>query len=236
MRGIINNIINFYQMQAKDLDLLVTNTQKALEQSEKERKANEQVQKLENFVKDLAMNLNNMLTKFHFLKERKDKRQEQLTEGQTKAISEFAIFVKTLTRNVSSLLKHFQAGDTFEEKIDKEIKKLEANVGRKLKEFDQALDESKASLTARLIQFARNITGVVGNLFQACSFVPPVANRRKSAKTSKKPAKAQDIEEDFSARSPNTNGDKLENLFNGLNIKSVENDEEKSEYLTHLKV
>jgi hypothetical protein len=223
MIGIVRNIIDFYQIQAEALNVLVTNTQKVLEQSGKERKADKQMQRLENFIKDLAMNLNNMLTKFHFFKERKDRRQEQLTKGQTKAITEFAIFVKALTRNVSSLLKRFKAGETFEKKIDKEIKELEASVVRKLKEFDKALDESKATLVTRLIQKTR-------------SFVLAVASRRKSAKTSKKPAKDQNIEENFSARSPNTNDDKLENLFDDLNIKSVENDERKSEYLTHLKV
>jgi len=235
MKGIIHNIIDFYQIQAEALNVLVTNTQKALEQSEKERKANEQMQRLENFVNELTMDLNNMLTKFHFLKERKNRKQEQFTEGQTKAITEFAIFVKTLHRNLSSLLKRFQAGDTFEEKIDdREIKELEAGIGRKLKEFDKALDESKATLTARLIKFTRNITGGVGNLYQVRSFVLAVANRRKSDKISKKPAQDEDIEENFSAQVPNTNDDKLENLFNGLNIKSVRNGE-KSEYLTHLK-
>ena len=157
MRGIINNIINFYQMQAKALGVLVANTAKALEQSEKERKANEQMQRLENFVKDLAMNLNNMLTKFHFLKERKTRKQERLTEAQTKAAAEFAIFVKSLTKNVSSLLNRSQQGQTFEEKSDKEMRELEANVGWRLKEFDKALDETNETLTTRLVKFARNI-------------------------------------------------------------------------------
>ncbi|MFH1613726.1 MAG: hypothetical protein ABIG61_01400 [Planctomycetota bacterium] len=152
MRGIINNIINFYQMQEKTLGVLVDNTAKALEQSENQRKTNEQMQRLENFVRDLAMNLNNMLTKFHFLKEHKNRKQEQLTEGQTKTITEFAIFVKSLTGKVTSLLKHFQAKGTFEEKIDKEIKELEVSVRQKLKEFDEALDETKDTLTNRIIK------------------------------------------------------------------------------------
>lgn len=152
MKGIINNIIDFYQMQEEALNVLLNNTQKALEQSQEKRKADEQAQRVGNFVKDLTMDLNNMLAKFHFLKERKDRRQEQLTEGQTKAITEFAIFVKILTRNISSLLKRFQAGDTFEEKIDGEIKELETNIKQKLKEFDEALDETKDTLTNRIIK------------------------------------------------------------------------------------
>jgi hypothetical protein len=51
MSGIINNIINFYQMRAEAMDVLLANTQKALEQSENQRKADEQIQRMENFVK-----------------------------------------------------------------------------------------------------------------------------------------------------------------------------------------
>jgi len=233
MRGIINNIINFYQMQAKALGVLVANTAKALEQSEKERKANEQMQRLENFVKDLAMNLNNMLTKFHFLKERKTRKQERLTEAQTKAAAEFAIFVKSLTKNVSSLLNRPQQGQTFEEKIDKEMRELEANVGWRLKEFDKALDETNETLTTRLVKFARNITSGVSDLLQSCESIFTVANRRKSGSLPEKPV--QDIKENFSARPPNTNDNELENLFSCTNIESVENNEKKSKYLMHLK-
>jgi hypothetical protein len=220
MRGIINNIINFYQIQAEALNVLVINTQKALEQSDRERKANEQAQRVENFVRNLIMDLNSMFMKFYFFKDRKNKRYEPMTDRQANVIAEFAIFAKTLTKRVRPLLNRFQQDRNFEEKIDKEIKELETSVRRKLRKFDKALDETKAALPTRLIQFARNITGGFGNLFQARSFVA-VANKRKSDKISKKPAQNQDIEESFSAQRPNTNDDRLENLFNSLNIKSV---------------
>jgi len=233
MKGIIDNIVTFYKMRADHLGILLTNTQKVLEECDNKRKANEQSERIENFVKDLTMNLNNMLTKFHFLKARKNRKQEQFTEGQTKAITEFAIFVKSLTKNASSLLNRFQQGQTFEEKIDKEIRELEADVGRKLKGFDKALDETNETLTTRLVKFARNITSGVSNLLQACNSVFTVANRRKSGALPEKPV--QDIKENFSARTPNTNDDELENLFSGTNIEPVENNEKKSKYLTHLK-
>jgi hypothetical protein len=220
MRGIINNIINFYQIQAEALNVLVINTQKALEQSDRERKANEQAQRVENFVRNLIMDLNSMFMKFYFFKDRKNKRYEPMTDRQANVIAEFAIFAKTLTKRVRPLLNRFQQDRNFEEKIDKEIRELETSVRRKLRKFDKALDETKAALPTRLIQFARNITGGFGNLFQARSFVA-VANKRKSDKISKKPAQNQDIEESFSAQRPNTNDDRLENLFNSLNIKSV---------------
>jgi len=97
MRGIINNIINFYEMQAKALSVLVANTQKALEQSENQRKADEQIQRVENFVRDLTMDLNNMLAKFYWLKERKKRRYEEMTSEQINAMVNFAHFVKSLT-------------------------------------------------------------------------------------------------------------------------------------------
>jgi hypothetical protein len=136
MRGIINNIINFYEMQAKVLGVLVANTQKALEQSENQRKADELIQKVENFVRDLIMNLNNMLTRFYFLKDRNKRQHKEMTQTRVKALANFTNFVKTLTGNVSSLLKRSLKSHTFEEKIDMEIMELEACIGHKLKEED----------------------------------------------------------------------------------------------------
>ncbi len=168
-RGIINNIINFYDTETKVLNVLIANTQKTLNDLNREKKAAEPAERVENFVKDLTVDLNNMLTKFYFLKDRKDRKQEQMTDRQVNTIAEFAVFVKTLTGNVGSLLKRFQAGQTFEEKIDKEIRELEAGVRRRLKEFDEALDETNRALTIRLISVARNIAGSfadqLGNLF-----------------------------------------------------------------------
>jgi len=157
MRGIINNIINFYEIQTKALAVLVANTQKALEQSEKERKANEQIQRVESFVKDL----NNMLTRFYFLKERKDRKQEPMTDGQVKAVTEFAIFVKTLTEKVCSLLYRFQENQTFEEKIDEEIKRLETYVKKSIKEFDEVLEDT---MTGKGRTFIKRLAKRLGNV------------------------------------------------------------------------
>jgi hypothetical protein len=135
MRGIINNIINFYEMQAKVLGVLVANTQKALEQSEKERKANAQAERVEN-IKDLTMDSKNIPARFYFLKGRKNRKQEQMTDSQVKAVAEFAVFVKALARKVCSLLSRLWENHTFEEKLDIEIMELEACIGHKLKEED----------------------------------------------------------------------------------------------------
>jgi hypothetical protein len=206
---------------------------KALEQSEKERKANEQVQRVEKFVKDLTMNLNNMLTRFHFLKERKNRKQEQMTDKQVKAITEFAVFVKALTKNVGSLLKRFQPGLTFEEKVDEEIRELEASVGRRLKEFDAALDETGGTLTIRLINFARNIAGSFTKLIPVQRIYLTMTNSRKSySPLGKSP---QNTKEDSLARPQDSCDNELETLFNYPGIKSVKRDEKRSKRLMQLK-
>jgi len=221
-------------MQAKALGVLVANTQKALNEFEKKGKADEQRQKMENFVKDLTMNLNNMLTKFYFLKERKDRRQEHLTEKQRKAITEFAIFVKGLAGNVTSLLNRFQAEGTFEEKIDRQIKELEVSVSRKLKEFDKALDETKAALTTRLIRFVQNTPRGLAKLFKGRRIIPAVANRRKSDKPQVKPT--PNMKENSPKQPRDVYDSEVENLVNSSNIKSLRIDEKKSKCLMHLKV
>jgi len=233
MRGIINNIINFYQMQAEALTILLANTQKALEQSEKERKADEQAKRIENFVKGLTMNLNNMLTKFYFLNDRKNRRQQQLTDRQVSAMTEFAVFVKTLTGNVSSLLNRFQESQTFEEKIDKEIKELEASIGQKLQEFDKALEETTNTSTTYLINFAHSITSSFAKLPRVRNIVLAVANRGKLNKLPKK--SPQIIKEDSQIRIQDTGDGRLEKIFNCSVIKSLKSDGEKSKCLMNLK-
>jgi archaellum component FlaC len=172
-------------MQAKALGVLVANTQKALEQSENQRKANEQIQRVENFVKDLTMDLNNMLAKFYFLKDHKNRKQEQMADSQVKAVTEFAVFVKTLTKKVCSLLNRLGESRTFEEKIDKEIRELETGIGQKLMEFDKALDETTSTLTIRPVKLVRNIAGSfaeqLGNLFGRSS-IKSVKSDEKSSK------------------------------------------------------
>lgn len=234
MKGIINNIITFYSVQAKALSILIANTQKALEQSEKERKANEQIQRVENFVKDLTMNLNSMLTRFYYLKERKNRKQEQMTDSQAKAVAEFAIFVKTLTKNVCSLLKRFQKSQTFEEKIDKKIRELEVEVGQKLGEFDKALDETTSTLTIRLIKLAQNIIGSFTNLLQVRNIVLAIINRRKLDKSLKK--SIPNTKEDSQVVISHLYDSQLENLFDGLRISSANRNKDNSKYMTHLKV
>ena len=221
-------------MQAKTLGVLVANTQNALEKSEKERKANEQIQRVENFVKDLTMNLNNMLAKLYWLKEQKKRQHKEMTPDQLNTMADFARWVKYLTQKVGSVLEYFQKSPAFAEKVDRDIKELEAHIKDQLKKFNEILEETPDTLTTRLIKFARNITGDIGELLQIRDFVLTVANRRKPDELSKK--SVQDIGKNFLSQIPNTNDDKLENLFNSSNIKSLRSDEKKSKCLMDLKV
>jgi hypothetical protein len=233
MKGIINNIIDFYQMQEEALNVLLNSTQKALEQSEKKRKADEQAQRVENFVRDLTMDLNNMLTKFYFLKDRKNRKQEQLTEGQKKAAVEFAAFVKTLINNVSSLLKRFEGSQAFEEKIDKEIKELEASVRQKLREFDKALDEAGDTSTVRLIKFVRNIIISFTRLIR----LQMIFLTQASSKEAGKPLGElmQNTSEDSPAQIRDSGNNQLENLFSCSSVKPVESSDKKSKCLMDIR-
>jgi hypothetical protein len=227
MRGIIDNIMTFYDLQAEALGILIANTQNALEESDKDRKANEQAERIENFVKDLSTDLNNMLTKLYWLKERKNRKQERMTDSQMKAITEFAIFVKTLTKNVCSLLQRFQTGESFEERIDKEIREVEAGVGRRLKEYDEALSDT---LKNRLSKYISNKVESIKKFFRG---------KRVGLEKAKK-AKIDSLPPHRLEGAPTDSIDsrdiQLENLIDVLNINTGGSSSKKSERQTHLGV
>lgn len=155
-------------MRAEALGILVANTQKALEELNRERKADEQAERVDNFVKHLTTDVNNMLTRFYFHKERKN-----MTDEQTRALVDFVNFVKNLTRNVQSLLARFQKtnGQRFEEKLDKEIKELEAHVKQRLKEYDEVLSGTCDTLKYRLSKYVGNKIETISKFFRRKSFV-----------------------------------------------------------------
>jgi len=139
MSGIIDNIITFYDMRARTLGVLIANTEKAFDELERERKADEQAKKLESFVKDLRRDLNDMLTRFYFQKE-----HQRMADGQVKALTDFVSFTQSLTEKVRELLTRFQKGETFEKKNERELQQLQARVEQKLKEFDKVLEKTLA--------------------------------------------------------------------------------------------
>jgi hypothetical protein len=234
MRGIINNIISFYQIQAEALGVLVANTQKALEQSEKERKANEQMQRLENFVKEWTMRLNNMLTRFYWLKERKKRHREEITSDQVNAMVDFAHWVKSLTKKVQFVLEYFRKSPTFAEKVDKDIEDLEAHIKAQLKKFNEILDETPDTLAIRLSKCAKALPGHVRKIFTNGGF---------SILKSKQVMPPKQLEEQpygnkdgISAFVASPTDEELENLVHGLDISSAQKNNDKSKCYTYSKI
>ncbi|MFZ2148505.1 MAG: hypothetical protein WAV28_14920 [Sedimentisphaerales bacterium] len=234
MRGVINNIIDFYQIQSEALNVLVTNTQKALEQSEKERKANQQMQRLENFVKELTMDLNNMLTKFYWLKERKKRRYEEMKPDQVNAMVDFAHCVKSLTKKVQPMLEYFRKGPTFAEKVDKDIEELEAYIKAQLKKFNEILDETPDTLAIRLSKYAKALSGRVWKIFTNGGFSILKSNQVTPSKRSEEQLYGD--KDGISAFVASPPDEELENLVYGLDITSAQKSNNKSKRYTYSKI
>ncbi len=230
MKGIINNIINFYQMQAKALGVLVANTQKVLEQSEKERKANERLQRVENFVKDLS----NMLTRFYWLKERKKRQHKEMTPDQVKAMVDFAHWVKSLTGKVGFVLEYFQKSPTFEEKIDRDIKELEAHIKAELKKFNEVLEVKPDTLAIHLGKYANILSGTVRKLFTQRRF--SILKSKQLMHTKQPEEQPYGNKDGFSAFDASPPDEELENLVHGLDISSVQKNNNKSKRYTYSKI
>jgi len=158
MKGLIDKVVTLYEMRANAMSVLMANTQKALEESEKEGKANEQAERVKSFVKELTMDLNNMVTKFYWFKERKKRRHKEMTGDQVNAVVDFAHFVKSLTRKAGFVLEYFQKSPTFAKKVDGDIKELEAHIKARLRKFDEALAETPDTLAIRLSKYANTLS------------------------------------------------------------------------------
>jgi DNA anti-recombination protein RmuC len=149
-------------MRAEVLGVLVANIEEALRGSaaDRESKADEQAKKLEDRLQDLTMNVNTMLTRLWFQKERHDRKNKPMSDELVNNIADFAGFTKTLTGNVRSLQRQLDGinGQTFERKLDEEIEQIARGVKKKLKEFDDALKETRPGLgntwKKRLKQYA----------------------------------------------------------------------------------
>ena len=174
MRGIIDNIITFYEMRAEAMGVLVANTQKALKElaPDRERMDSEQEEKLNNFVKDLTGDVANMLTRFWFQREHKLRNNEQMSDDEVQNLADFTNFVKTLTEDLRSLLTHFQESppQTFEQEFDKEVKQMEVYVKERIKEFDEVLEDTLAGrgrmFIKRLIKRLGNVVSSVAKPFR----------------------------------------------------------------------
>jgi len=258
MRGIVDKIMTFHEIRAKALSVLVANTEKALEEfaPDREKTADEQTAKLDIFVKDLTRDVNNMLTRFWFQKERKLRHHEQMTDDEVKNLADFVNFTKTLTKDVRSLLTRFQKvrSQMFEEKIDKEMQELEIHVRRRLKEFDEALSETPDTLTNRLSKYAGNIAaGIRGRLkTMALAWYRRMWIRENMRTTRTFDSKinldvssgltkplTHSIKQDSITESIDPQDSRLEALFDGpnmININEANSNSEKSKRQIHLKV
>jgi hypothetical protein len=234
MKGIINNIINFYDTETKILDVLITNTQKALEESEKERKANEQAERVKSFVKELTMDLNNMVTKFYWFKERKKRQHKEMTGDQVNAMVDFAHFVKSLTRKAGFVLEYFQKSPTFAEKVDRDMKELEAHIKAQLKKFDEVLEETPDTLAVRLSKYANALSGPVWKFFTDGGFSILKSNQvTPSKQPEEQPYNNKDEISTLAAGSPD---EQVENLVCSLNVTSTKHRNVKSKYQTYSKI
>jgi len=140
MSGIIDNITTFYGMRAKALSVLVANTEKVLKEfaPDREKMADEHAEKLDDFVEDITTDVRDTFTRFWFQKERKQKKNEAMTDEQVKNLVDFANFTKTLAKDVRSLPTRFH--DVHGRKFDKELRQIETYVKKRLREFDKALN------------------------------------------------------------------------------------------------
>jgi len=166
MKGIIDNIITFYEMRAEAMGTLVANTQKAIEEfaPDRERMDSEQEEKLNNFVKDLTGDVADMLTRFRFQKERKLRNNEQMSDDEVRNLADFTNFVKTLTEDLRLLLTRFESapGRMVGEELGKEIGQMEIYVKKRLKEFDKVLNGTNKTLRSHLGESVGNVISRIG--------------------------------------------------------------------------
>ena len=216
MKAIINNIIDSYRMEAEAWSVLLDSTQRALEQAENKGKADEQAQRVESLVRNLIMDLNNLLARFYFLKDRQRRGREQMTDDHEKAVVECAAFVKSSAQSLSLVLSRCRETPTFEEEIDKEIRELEASVRRRVREFDEILDGTKPPLTSRIVRLTRNMVGSFSRFLRIRSVVPTAADQRGS---------------DSQESAQDASDSEWESAFERPNTGSISGDEENSKCL-----
>ena len=120
---------------------------------------------MENFAKDLIMNMNNILTKFYRLKERKQKRQEDMSPEQVNGTVNFMHFVNSLSKKVHLVSRYLRKSPTFAEKIDREMKGMEIRIKADSKKFNKVLDETPDTLAIRFGKYANTLLETIREFF-----------------------------------------------------------------------
>ncbi len=166
MRAIIDNIMTFHEMRAKALSVLVDISERALEESaaDRGRETEEPAERVDDFVRHLTVAVGDMVTRFWFQKERRDRNDEQMTDEEVKNVADLVSFVRTLTNDVRSLLTRVQGvrGRRFEEESEEEVRQMETCVRKRLKEFDKILDRMNQTRKGRLSKYVCNVPDRIG--------------------------------------------------------------------------
>lgn len=174
MIDVIGRIISFSQMQAAVMSILMTNTEKALHEFApyEEDIGGPQNERLNKFSKSVTTAVGDMLTRFWFQIERKQRENKPMSDDEIKNVRDLVSFVRNLIENMRSLPNHFQSIDnrTFEAEFDKKLQEVEAYTKKRLQEFDEALDGTGKDLKSRLGKSVRSVLKHVGKPFMRSEF------------------------------------------------------------------
>jgi deoxyribodipyrimidine photolyase len=162
-------------MQAAVMSILMTNIQKALHESAPYEQviASPQDKRLNEFSKSVTTAVSDMLTRFWFQIEHKQREHKPMSDDEIKNVKDFVGFVSTLTENMRSLPNHIQSVDnqTFEAEFEKQLQEVEACTKKRLQEFNEALDGTSKGLKSRFAKSLRSVLKHVGKPFVCSDFL-----------------------------------------------------------------
>jgi hypothetical protein len=165
------------------------------------------------------MDLNNMLTKFYRLKERKQKRHEEMTPDQVNGMVNFTYFVKSLTEKGHSVLEYFQKNPTFAEKIDGEMKESEARIKAEIKKNNEVLEELPDTLAIRSGKYANTLSEAIREFFTQRRF--SILKTKQLMHMQKPEEQPYNNKEEISTLVANSPDKDMENLVYSLSETSI---------------
>jgi len=153
-----------------------------------------------------------------------------MNDDYENALVDFVNFVKTLRVNAHSLLMRSRACETFEDRIDREIRKLEKQVKQKLKEFDEVLDETSDTWKKQLCRNVGNKVCSVGKFFGKKEIEQGESEEGRTDRS-----QTSCFEESCPGESIDSCKDRPERFFDALNANTPTVGCKKSECEIHLK-
>ena len=176
MIHVIDRIISFSQMQAAVMSILMTNTQKVLHEFApyEEDLAGPNDERMNKFSKSVTTAISDMLTRFWFQIERKQREHKPMSDNEIRNVRDFVSFVRTLTGNMRSLPNHFQSVDslTFEAEFERKLQEVEAYTNKRLQEFDEALDGTGKGLKSCFGKSIRSVFKHISKPFMRSELHP----------------------------------------------------------------